>query len=59
MTVHEFRGTFPDTGKLKARFSPLFARIAEGAIERERERIAPVEQIARLRNPGSPPATTC
>lgn len=52
MTVHEYRGTFPDTGALKARFRPLFARIAEGAVRRERERILPFEEIGWLKEAG-------
>lgn len=37
---------------LRERFAPVFARIAEGAVRRERERILPREQIGWLRDAG-------
>lgn len=45
----------PDTEPatdLRQRFAPVFARIAEGAVRRERERILPSEQIGWLRDAG-------
>jgi len=42
----------PDYETLAARFRPLFARIAEGAVERERERQLPVEPIRWLKEAG-------
>lgn len=38
--------------ELDARFSPLFADIAAGAVERERERRLPLAEIRRLRDAG-------
>ena len=38
--------------RLLARFAPLFARIAEGAVERETRRILPRDEIAALRDAG-------
>src|SRR5690606_4404045 len=38
--------------ELLARFTPIFARIAEGAIEREQNRELPYEQVAWLREAG-------
>ena len=42
----------PTTEALKARFRPIFARIAEGAVKRERERILPHEEIGWLKEAG-------
>lgn len=42
----------PTTEALKARFRPLFDRIAEGSVKRERERILPHEEIAWLKEAG-------
>jgi len=52
MTAHEARNIFLETGELKERFRPLFERIAEGAIRRERERILPFEEIGWLKEAG-------
>lgn len=52
MTVHENPNAVPDTQGLKARFRPLFDRIADGAIKRERERILPFEEIRWLKESG-------
>jgi len=52
MTAHETRSILPETGELKERFRPLFERIAEGAIRRERERILPFEEIGWLKESG-------
>jgi alkylation response protein AidB-like acyl-CoA dehydrogenase len=41
-----------DYEKLAARFRPIFARIAEGALERERTRSLPYEQITWLKEAG-------
>lgn len=42
----------PSTEQLLARFGPVFERIAAGAVERERERILPFEQVGWLRDAG-------
>ena len=42
----------PDYEQLAARFRPLFARIAEGALERERTRTLPYAPIAWLKEAG-------
>lgn len=52
MTAHEIRATVPDTEDLKARFRPLFDRIAEGSVRRERERLLPFEEIGWLKESG-------
>ena len=44
--------TGADYERLAARFRPIFARIAEGAVERERSRSLPYEQIAWLKEAG-------
>ena len=44
------RGT--DYEQLAARFRPIFSRIAEGALERERTRALPYEQIVWLKEAG-------
>ena len=41
-----------DYEQLAARFRPIFARIAEGAVERERTRTLPYEQIVWLKEAG-------
>lgn len=52
MTLHDTWAEIPDTAALKARFRPVFDRIAEGALRRERERILPFEEIGWLRESG-------
>lgn len=52
MTIHDSWTEIPDTAELKARFRPVFDRIAEGALRRERERILPFEEISWLRDSG-------
>ncbi len=52
MTVHDRWTDIPDTAGLKARFRPVFDRIAEGALRRERERILPFEEIGWLKEAG-------
>ena len=42
----------PDYEQLAARFRPLFARIAEGALERERNRTLPYAPVAWLKDAG-------
>lgn len=42
----------PDYEQLAARFRPLFARIAEGALERERQRTLPYAPVAWLKDAG-------
>ena len=37
---------------LSARFQPVFARIAEGALERESNHVLPFEPVAWLRDSG-------
>ncbi|SEJ08483.1 Acyl-CoA dehydrogenase [Azotobacter beijerinckii] len=44
--------TGADYEQLAARFRPIFARIAEGAVERERSRSLPYEQIKWLKEAG-------
>lgn len=44
--------TGTDYQQLAARFRPIFARIAEGAVERERSRNLPFEQIEWLKQAG-------
>ena len=39
----------PTAGAARARFAPLFARIADGAVERERDRVLPHEVLRELR----------
>ena len=46
------RDPAPSYEALAARFRPIFARIAEGAVERERTRTLPYEQIDWLRKAG-------
>jgi alkylation response protein AidB-like acyl-CoA dehydrogenase len=41
-----------DYEQLAARFRPIFARIAEGAVERERNRVLPFEQVKWLKEAG-------
>lgn len=41
-----------DYEALAARFRPIFARIAEGAVERERSRTLPFEPIQWLKQAG-------
>jgi alkylation response protein AidB-like acyl-CoA dehydrogenase len=41
-----------DLAELRARFAPTFARIAEGNVERERQRIFPHEQVRWLNDEG-------
>lgn len=52
MTVHDRWTELPDTETLKARFRPVFDRIAEGALRRERERTLPFEEIGWLKEAG-------
>lgn len=47
-----FLSTGTDYERLAARFRPIFARIAEGAVERERSRSLPHEQIKWLKEAG-------
>lgn len=49
MTTHESWARLPATDDLKARFRPLFDRIAAGAVKRERERIQPEEEFRLLK----------
>ncbi|WP_369790446.1 acyl-CoA dehydrogenase family protein [Rouxiella sp. WC2420] len=42
----------PDYQQIAARFRPIFARIAEGAVERERNRVLAVEPIRWLKEAG-------
>lgn len=42
----------PTYQQLRQRFAPLFQRISDGVVERERERILPFEQVEWLRNAG-------
>lgn len=44
--------TGADYAELAARFRPIFARIAEGSVARERERVLPYEQIQWLKEAG-------
>ncbi|KTT13125.1 monooxygenase [Pseudomonas oryzihabitans] len=48
-TVHS---AAPDYEQLAARFRPIFARIAEGALERERTRTLPYAPVAWLKEAG-------
>jgi len=41
-----------DTNTLRARFGPLFSRVAEGNLERERSRVFPHEQVRWLNEAG-------
>jgi alkylation response protein AidB-like acyl-CoA dehydrogenase len=41
-----------DAEELRARFGPLFARVAEGNVERERARVFPHEQVRLLNDAG-------
>lgn len=52
MTIHEHRQELPDTAELKARFQPLFDRIAENAIRRESDRVLLHEEISWLKDSG-------
>lgn len=52
MTLHDTRTEIPGAAALKARFRPVFDRIAEGALRRERERILPVEEIGWRKESG-------
>jgi methylmalonyl-CoA mutase cobalamin-binding subunit len=40
------------TAGLQAQYRPVFARIAEGALDRELRRTLPAEQIQRLKDAG-------
>ena len=42
----------PTTEELRAKYAPIFERIREGAVSRERERILPTEQIEWLKRAG-------
>lgn len=52
MTKHDRWTDHPATADLKARFRPVFDRIAEGSVARERGRILPHEEIALLKQSG-------
>lgn len=49
MTIHDRRADIPATDDLKARFSPVFDRIADGAVRRERDRIQPEAEFRWLK----------
>lgn len=49
MTIHDRWTEIPDTAELKARFRPVFDRIAAGAVRRERERIQPEAEFGWLK----------
>jgi hypothetical protein len=42
----------PSGAQLRERFAPVFARIAAGAVERERRRVLPREEVVWLRDAG-------
>ncbi|WAJ45388.1 acyl-CoA dehydrogenase family protein [Mycobacterium sp. Aquia_216] len=46
------RAPTADTGELRAKFGPLFQRVAEGNVERERSRVFPHEQVRWLNDAG-------
>lgn len=46
------RGTTARLDELRARFHPLFERVAEGNVERERSRVFPHEQVRWLNHAG-------
>ncbi|WP_051276170.1 acyl-CoA dehydrogenase family protein [Marmoricola sp. URHB0036] len=52
MTEVQVREEAPDLDGLRARFGPVFARIAAGAPEREADRRLPFEQVEWLREAG-------
>lgn len=52
MTIQKQWHEVPDTEELKARFRPIFARIAEGAVRRETERRLAHEEIGWLKAAG-------
>ncbi|WP_206364052.1 hypothetical protein [Paenirhodobacter ferrireducens] len=52
MTLHDTWAEIPDTAALKARFRPVFDRIAAGALRRERKRELPFEEIGWLKQSG-------
>ncbi len=52
MTKYEPNVGQPSTEALKARFRPICDCIAEGSVQRERERILPHEEIGRLKEAG-------
>ena len=49
MTIHDRRADIPATDDLKARFRPVFDRIAEGAVRRERDRLQPEAEFGWLK----------
>lgn len=52
VTIHEHWQDLPDTDELKARFQPLFDRIAENAARRENDRVLVHEEIGWLKDAG-------
>lgn len=52
MTIQNQWRDAPDTAELKARFRPIFERIAEGAVQRETERRLAHEEIGWLKAAG-------
>lgn len=52
MTKHDRWNEVPATDDLKARFRPVFDRIAAGSVKRERDRILPHEEIGWLKEAG-------
>src|SRR5690606_2961748 len=52
MTITATAATEHRYQELLARFSPVFARIAQGATEREQQRILPFEQVQWLKDAG-------
>lgn len=49
MTTHDRWENLPTTAELKAQFRPIFDRIAESAVERERDRIQPEREVGWLK----------
>ena len=52
MTFHQAAGPAIGDDELERRFAPVFAKIAAGAVARERERTLPFEEIGLLKEAG-------
>jgi alkylation response protein AidB-like acyl-CoA dehydrogenase len=52
MTFHQAAGPLISDEELERRFAPVFAKIAEGAVDRERNRTLPFEEIRLLKEAG-------
>jgi len=52
MTARRFANPTISDGELESRFAPVFDRIAAGTVDRERNRVLPLEEIGLLKEAG-------